>query len=86
MTKRTLFLVAMTTLALSGCASINKAADTLGVNFWDKGPMKAPCKANASLDTVVVACEGIKLEHPQDADMMKLRGRYGTGEVFILTP
>ena len=68
-------------LTLSGCSSLNATAEKLGVNFWSKKTLKAPCKV-ASLESDGVFCVGVPLQKPDDAELLTLRGLYSFDVAF----
>ena len=75
MSLRNVLVLAICASSLAGCASLNKTASDLGINFWTKSAKKAPCKSVASL-AEEVECVGLPLEKPSEEEIIKLRGRY----------
>lgn len=70
----TLSTLLLGTLILSGCSSLSSAADKMGVNFWSKATVKAPCKV-ASADEGIL-CVGTPMPKPGEAEIITLRGSF----------
>ena len=85
MSLRNVLILAICASSLGGCASLNKTATDLGINFWSKTAKKVPCKAVAAL-TEEVECVGLPLEKPSEEEIIKLRGRYTVENGVIVGP
>lgn len=85
MSIRNILILGVCASSLAGCASLNKTASDLGVNFWSRTAKKAPCKSVASL-TEEVNCEGVSIDKPSEDEIIKLRGRYIVENGVIFGP
>lgn len=87
MSIRNILILSLCAVSLGGCASLDKAATKLGVNFWSQKAEKAPCKPLASLnEDIDIHCIGVPLEKPSKDERLKLRGRYTVENGIILSP
>lgn len=85
MSIRNILILGICASSVGGCASLNKTASDLGVNFWSQKAKKAPCKSVASLSDEV-ECVGLPLEKPSEDEVIKLRGRYTVENGVIVGP